>query len=121
MPPCPDSTRFDGQVLHVAVTAADGSTERFNSARDHLHSWSYAPSIPGHAGRRWAMLKTTSDDASLVYTWTGFAEPAYLEEFTGTITLTADFSDNTISGCLGCVADIVLDREHLYSALGYTG
>ena len=193
-------TRFDGQVLHVAVTAADGSTERFNSARDHLYSWSYAPPIPGHAGRRWALLKTTSDDASLVYTlvswnnddptdylaagwwlrfpgefvrsfffrglsladsegsafidgpeldasrpprlpdaghatyvggagglyryrygsdWAGFESSAYLEEFTGTIALTADFSNSTITGCLGCIGEITLEREHLYSALGY--
>ena len=193
-------TQFDGQVLHVAVTADDGSTERFNSVRDHLYSWSFVPAIPGHAGRRWAMLKTTTDDASLVYTvvswnnddptdylaagwwlrfpgelvrsfffrgfslvdaqgsafidgpeldpadppqmpdagqatyvggagglyryrygsdWSGFEQPEYLEEFTGTITLTADFSDNTIAGCVGCIGDIELDREHLYSALGY--
>ena len=31
-------TRFDGQVLHVGVTAADGTRERFNTARDTWHT-----------------------------------------------------------------------------------
>lgn len=38
------------------------------------------------------------------------------EEFAGTITLTADFAAGTIEGCLGCVGDLTVLRQHLSSA-----
>ena len=41
----------------------------------------------------------------------------HIEEFSATMVITADFSDNTLSGCLGCVGDLVLEREHLYALL----
>lgn len=50
--------------------------------------------------------------------WTGFEEPVAAEEFVATITLKADFSANTLSGCIGCVGDIEITRAHLYSVLG---
>ena len=48
---------------------------------------------------------------------TGADAPAHVEEFSGTMVITADFSDNTLRGCLGCVGDLVLEREHLYAVL----
>ena len=50
--------------------------------------------------------------------WTGYPEPVSVEEFTGTISLTADFSENTLYGCLGCVGDLELERSHLYLVVG---
>lgn len=41
----------------------------------------------------------------------------HIEEFSATMVITADFSDNTMWGCLGCVGDLVLEREHLYALL----
>ncbi|MYK31977.1 MAG: hypothetical protein F4051_09735 [Boseongicola sp. SB0670_bin_30] len=46
------------------------------------------------------------------------AEPL-AEEFTATITLEADFAAGTVAGCIGCVGDIALEREHLYALLGW--
>ena len=187
-------TSFDGQVLHIALSRENRSTERFNSVRDEWFSWPYAPAIPGHAGRRWTLLKSKNDSTALVYTliswnnddptdylaagwwlefpgqyrrrlpleeamgsafydgpefdpnrppripdmgeatytgsigglyryeygsdWTGYPEPVSVEEFTGTISITADFSQNTLSGCLGCVGYIELERSHLYLIVG---
>ena len=50
--------------------------------------------------------------------WTGAGAPVDVEEFTGTIAITADFSDHTLRGCIGCVGDLELEREHLYGVLG---
>ncbi len=41
------------------------------------------------------------------------------QEVQGIITLRADFSGNTIQGCIGCVGDIVIGRSHLHAALGW--
>ena len=41
------------------------------------------------------------------------------EEFTATMTLQADFAAGTVAGCIGCVGDIALEREHLYAILGW--
>ena len=30
-----------------------------------------------------------------------------IDEYQGTVTLTADFSDGTLRGCIGCVGDLV--------------
>ena len=46
------------------------------------------------------------------------AEPL-AEEFTATIALQADFAAGTVAGCIGCVGDIALEREHLYAILGW--
>ncbi|MDE0050593.1 MAG: hypothetical protein OXO52_12450 [Rhodospirillales bacterium] len=46
------------------------------------------------------------------------AEPA-AEEFTAAMTLEADFAQNTVAGCIGCIGDIALEREHLYLVLGW--
>jgi hypothetical protein len=48
---------------------------------------------------------------------TGADALVHVEEFSGTMVITADFSDNTLRGCLGCVGDLVLEREHLYAIL----
>ncbi|MCY4393773.1 MAG: hypothetical protein OXC10_01370 [Rhodospirillaceae bacterium] len=189
-------TSFDGEVLRIAVNRKDGGKEKFNSLRDEWYSFPWAPFIPNHAGRRWALVKTLTEGISLAYvlvswdnddpsdylaagywlhfpgatrlrnlplsqadvsafvdgpeidpsnppqlpvsgraTYIGNAGGVYsyrygrnwadvdasvsTEEFVGTITLMANFGDNTISGCIGCVGDIEITREHLYSILGW--
>ena len=41
-----------------------------------------------------------------------------LDEYEGTITLTADFANGTLSGCVGCVGDLVTRRAHFGIFLG---
>ena len=40
------------------------------------------------------------------------------EEYAATVTLTADFAANTLSGCIGCLGDIAIRRSHLQQLLG---
>ena len=42
----------------------------------------------------------------------------FAEEWEGRITLTADFADGTISGCVGCEGDLVSRRAHFGFFLG---
>ena len=51
--------------------------------------------------------------------WAGIDEPEFAEEFAGTISLTADFADGTVSGCIGCIGDLEIRRAHLYTLFGY--
>ena len=49
----------------------------------------------------------------------GENEGAYvLEEYQGTVTLTADFADGTLKGCIGCEGDLVTRRAHFGVFLG---
>ena len=49
----------------------------------------------------------------------GDDEGAYVvDEYEGTITLAADFSNGTLSGCVGCVGDLVTRRAHFGIFLG---
>ena len=49
----------------------------------------------------------------------GENEGAYvIEEYQGTVTLTADFMDGTVRGCIGCVGDLVTQRAHFGVFLG---
>jgi len=41
------------------------------------------------------------------------------EEFAAAMTLQADFAAGAVAGCMGCVSDIALEREHLYAILGW--
>ena len=41
-----------------------------------------------------------------------------LEEYQGTINLTADFFDGTVKGCIGCIGDLVTRRAHFGVFLG---
>ena len=41
-----------------------------------------------------------------------------IDEYEGTITLTADFADATLSGCIGCTGDLVTRRAHFGIFLG---
>ena len=41
-----------------------------------------------------------------------------LDEYEGTITITADFAGNTLSGCIGCAGDLVTRRAHFGVFLG---
>ena len=46
-------------------------------------------------------------------------EAPLAEEFSAVMTLRADFAAGTIAGCIGCIGDIALEREHLYAILGW--
>ena len=49
----------------------------------------------------------------------GEGEGAYvLEEYEGKITITADFAKNALSGCIGCIGDLVTRRAHFGVFLG---
>ena len=41
-----------------------------------------------------------------------------IEEYQGTVILTADFTDGTLKGCIGCVGDLVTQRGHFGVFLG---
>ena len=41
-----------------------------------------------------------------------------IDEYQGTVTLTADFEDGTVRGCVGCVGDLVTTRAHFGAILG---
>jgi len=51
--------------------------------------------------------------------WSVVDEPSVTEEFTGTMTIHADFADNSLTGCIGCIGDIEITRENLYTVLGF--
>ena len=61
------ASSFDGEVLRLALAREDGSRERFNSVRDEAATWPWLPVIPGHAGRRRALVKSSTDKTSVVY------------------------------------------------------
>ncbi|MYE00731.1 MAG: transferrin-binding protein-like solute binding protein [Alphaproteobacteria bacterium] len=41
-----------------------------------------------------------------------------VDEYQGTLTLTVDFADGTVKGCIGCVGDLVTQRAHFGVFLG---
>ena len=41
-----------------------------------------------------------------------------IDEWEGVLTLTADFADRSVSGCIGCVGDLVTRRAHFRTFLG---
>ena len=41
-----------------------------------------------------------------------------IDEYQGAVTLTADFADGTLRGCVGCVGDLVTRRAHFRVFLG---
>ena len=49
--------------------------------------------------------------------WSDVEEREFAEEFAGPIEITADFSDNTVTGCVGCIGDLEVRRQHLYTLL----
>ena len=51
--------------------------------------------------------------------WGELEGTTVFEEYEGIITLRADFSQETIQGCIGCEGDITIRRSHLRSALGW--
>ncbi len=51
--------------------------------------------------------------------WGELQGTTVFEEYEGIITLRADFSQETIQGCIGCEGDITIRRSHLRSALGW--
>ena len=50
--------------------------------------------------------------------WGELAGTRGVEEYEAIVTLTADFSANTLSGCIGCQGDIAIRRSHLHNLLG---
>ncbi len=51
--------------------------------------------------------------------WTDVEAPVVADEFAATMNIQADFSDGTLSGCIGCIGDIRIERRHLYAYLGF--
>ena len=41
-----------------------------------------------------------------------------IDEYQGTVTLTADFADGTLKGCIGCAGDLVTRRAHFGAFFG---
>ena len=41
-----------------------------------------------------------------------------IDEYVGTVTLTADFADDTLRGCIGCMGDLITQRAHFGVFLG---
>ena len=41
-----------------------------------------------------------------------------IDEYQGTVTLTTDFADGSVRGCIGCVGDLVTQRRHFGVFLG---
>lgn len=50
--------------------------------------------------------------------WGEHAGAEVLDEYQGTITITADFAEGTLSGCIGCTGDLVTRRAHFDIFLG---
>ena len=50
--------------------------------------------------------------------WGDLAGSEATEEYGATLTLTADFANRTVLGCLGCTGDINVERTHLRTILG---
>ena len=50
--------------------------------------------------------------------WGNLAGSEATEEYGATLTLTADFANRTVRGCLGCAGDINVERTHLRTILG---
>ena len=50
--------------------------------------------------------------------WGANAGAFVIDEYQGTVTLTADFADGTLRGCIGCVGDLVTRRAHFGVFLG---
>ena len=51
--------------------------------------------------------------------WTDVDAPVVADEFAATMSVQADFSAGTLSGCIGCTGDIRIERRHLYAYLGF--
>ena len=50
--------------------------------------------------------------------WGEDAGAYVLDEYEGIVTMTADFADGTLSGCIGCAGDLVTRRAHFGIFLG---
>ena len=53
-----------------------------------------------------------------VYVPEGDQDAAVVDEYLGTITLSANFADRTLSGCIGCIGDLSTRRAHFGVVLG---
>ena len=53
-----------------------------------------------------------------VYIPEGDRDAAVIDEYLGTITLSANFADRTLSGCIGCVGELSARRAHFGAVLG---
>lgn len=64
----------------------------------------------GQAGGLYRYVRAV-DEAEDIYEFV-------IDEYQGTINLTADFADGTLKGCIGCVGDLVTQRAHFGVILG---
>ena len=64
----------------------------------------------GQAGGLYRYVRAV-DEAEDIYEFV-------IDEYQGTLNLTADFADGTLKGCIGCVGDLVTQRAHFGAILG---
>lgn len=103
--------QFPGQHL-PDLSFAD--TEQYGIVDGPEIDSAHPPELPP------AGTATYSGDAGGVYAYVpkGDWDAAALDEFRGTITLSADFASRTLSGCIGCVGDLSTRRAHFGFILG---
>ena len=63
---------------------------------------------------------TYSGNIGGVYAYVPEGDPdaAVVDEYQGTITLSANFAHRTLSGCIGCIGDLATRRAHFGAVLG---
>lgn len=188
-------TSFRDGVLSINFEGGEGKPPRLNTRRDAESTAPYPTEIPGHYGRSWTLLKTSSEDTFMGYvivswndenpldyltvgwwvhfpgqrypvldlwrdgvetsifldgpelnpdnqpkfpvigaaSYRGTADGAFgyqygenwgdakgkvsFDEYEAAVTLTADFGESTIGGCIGCEGDIVVKSRHLQSLI----
>ena len=103
--------RFDGAT----------TTRRLNPADAEIAPFIDGPELDARVPPQLPVSGTASyaGSAGGVYRYRPPGAEPLAEEFVATMTLQADFAAGTVSGCIGCVGDIALEREHLYRILGW--
>jgi hypothetical protein len=137
------NSEFAGPKLRVFLTLDDGREVSVNTTDDAVDSRSALTPIPGHQARDWTFIKdgpeidpatppelplagqaTYVGQAGGLYTyvpgsdWGEDAGAYVIDEYEGVITITADFADATLSGCIACTGDLVTRRAHFGIFLG---
>jgi len=103
--------RFDGARTTRRLNPADAEIVPFIDGPE-LDA-RIPPELPVSGTATWA------GSAGGVYRYRRPGAEPLAEEFTASMTLQADFTAGTVAGCIGCVGDIALEREHLYAILGW--
>jgi len=97
------------------------TTRRLDPADARIVPFIDGPELDARAPPALPVAGTASyaGSAGGVYRYTAPGAAPIAEEFTATMTLAADFDAASVAGCIGCIGDIALEREHLYLVLGW--